>query len=154
MKRYNKDSKEVKIGNDAELRLLSLLNDELSLDKIFIRRGMNNPSANGILGDILLSESEVDAPSVGIEVKSSTSKYVNTVCISEFELCNSKARWLAVTNEDASFGWRFFTMEDAKSNCEQKGNDSRVYYVVHHDKCKNITFRELIAEIRCLFPVK
>ena len=154
-KGYDAESDQAKIGKDGEDRLFVLLYSELvevgGKSPILVERGLKNPSANGRLGDILFRRNKVDAPICGVEVKTSTAKHPDSVCLSRFEHSQSTADWLACGNEDEAAGWWFTTMAEAKRAGIFKRAPDGGFHVVRRGDVKTMTDAELVEEIRRKF---
>lgn len=145
-KKYDANSEFAKIGKSGEQRLYDIFS-KFSPEFFYIRKGLEHPAANGKMGDLLFSASEFDSPEIGIEIKTSTAKYPNSVCISEFEIKHSVAKYLAACNEDESAGWTFMLMQDAKDAALNRGE----YYTVDFSSVERIRFNDLLQSIKSHF---
>lgn len=150
-RKFDPESRQAKQGEDGENRLFDLIAEALRDDQILIAHGLKDPSANGRLGDILFRRSAVDAPLCGIEVKTSSAKYPDSVSLSRFEHAASSAEWLACGNVDPSAGWWFTTMESARKGAELKSSSDGGYYVVRKRFVTVMSFADLLAAVRGKF---
>ena len=151
-RKYDETSDQAKIGKAGEERLYELLEKEWVLgDRFIMERGLKNPAANGRLGDILFRPNRIDAPTCGIEVKTSTAKHPDSVCLSRFEHSQSSAEWLACGNEDEAAGWWFTTMAEAKRAGIFKRAPDGGFHVVRKGDVKTMTYAELVGAIRGKF---
>ncbi len=150
-KKYEEGSANAVLGEDGESRLFDLISEAMGSDGILLSRGLKDPSANGRLGDILFRRSAVDAPACGIEVKTSSAKYPDSVCISKFEHMASTAEWLAAGNVDPAAGWWFTTMDEVRLHAELKSSSGGGYYVVRKRFVKCLSFQEMLAAVRGKF---
>lgn len=119
--RFDPQSPEARQGAQGEERALRLITEALADSSVHIRRGSSNPRANGMMGDITLSPSPVDAPLVGVEVKAPGREHPNSFCLSRFEFESSLADWVMVLNEDEEAGVWIVTMQEARGHARDMG---------------------------------
>lgn len=140
---FDPNSQQAIQGASGEERAFRLITEHLSHTSLYIRRGSENPRVNGMMGDITLSPSVVDAPLVGVEVKTSGGKYPDSFSISRFELESSLAEWVLVMNEVEAVGVWIITMEEARRCARDMGE----YFVCKPPLRSHVPFSQFIYRL-------
>mgnify|MGYP001603297233 CR=1 FL=1 len=152
---YEKNSKEAKQGTAGEARALEIIQKKMIErgSKVVVRRGMQNSSANGKLGDILFSRPD-EAPLVGIEVKAPSARYPDSISISRFEFNNTRAKWLLASNDDPELGIWIQPMSVIIAFAEEKqGNrgPNDKYYTCRPPYEYRVSLDAMLDEVQKIF---
>lgn len=152
---YEKNSWQAKQGAVGETRALELIQKRMADrgSKIQVSSGPQNSAANGKLGDIVFSRPD-EAPLIGIEVKTPSRKYPDSISISRFEFENTRAAFLLAINDDPDIGVWIQPMTVVLSHSEQKqGSRSArdIYYVCRPPYEKRVSIDEMLDQVQRIF---
>lgn len=151
---YNKNSSAAVQGKSGEDRAEKLIKKYLKerKSKILVSKGSKNPVVNGKLGDILLHLVD-EAPLIGIEIKTASSNYPDSISISKFEMENSRAKWLMAFNVDKKLGCWVQKMEIIKEHAVKKRGRVKedVYFVSNPPVENRVSLNVMFDEIQVLF---
>lgn len=153
---YDANSKEAILGEAGNDRALELIKKRLEErgSAIIVKRGLKDSAANGELGDILFCRPD-EAPLLGIEVKTTTAKYPNSISISTYEIKMSQAKWLMALNEDPEAGVWFQRMdvirEYRKERTKLRNGRNEVYFTSKPPTEFRVPLSKVLDEIQRAF---